>query len=188
MSAILCCWVVSFQPSYRTLHLSLLSFVKFLSVHLPILSGSLLGAALLSSMSTLNHTPLLQQVFDPPFGWILCAGWATKILWDAVLKVTWQSRIIDRYLSMESNKIKYSLSFLDPVCSHSCLSVKCLEVDSRRIYSMIIVGAVVRLLLQPVAFWILIVAFLQQGQSNICPLLVIRSLSKLPWPLKGDRE
>ena len=68
LSAILYCCVVSFHPSYRTLHLPKLNFVRFLSAHPPILSGSLLGAALPFGISTLSFErwPWLQQVFHPP--------------------------------------------------------------------------------------------------------------------------
>lgn len=59
-------------------------------------------------------------------------------------------------------------------------------MDSR-ICSVIIVGSEVRLLFQPVAFWILLVALLKHGH-DICHLPVIRRLPKVPWPFKGDGE
>lgn len=44
---------------------------------------------------------------------------------------------------------------------------------------MITLGSEVRLLFQPVAFWILLVALLEH-KHDIYPLPVIRSLPKLP--------
>jgi len=72
-------------------------------------------------------------------------------------------------------------------CSHPFLSIKCLELDSGWVCSVIIVGSEVRMLFQPVALWILLVAVLEH-RHDICPLPVIRSLPKLRRPCKGGRE